>query len=68
MAMKLKKNIGPKNRTARLIVGIVLIILSLYFRDGWLPLLGVIVGIIMILEAVFSVCVWHSLRGTKDMR
>jgi len=67
--MKFDKNIGPKNRTARLLTGIILILFSLTFMNlGVLPLIGIAVGIILILEAVFSFCIVHGIRGTKDMR
>ena len=65
----IQHNIGPKNRTARLLTGIILILFSLTFMNlGVLPLIGIAVGIILILEAVFSFCIVHGIRGTKDMR
>jgi len=67
--MKFEKNIGPKNRTARLLAGVILILLGLMFlNQGVLPLIGIVLGVIFILEAVFSYCILHGLRGTKDMR
>ena len=67
--MKFEKNIGPKNRTARLLAGIILILFSLTFMNrGILQVVGIAVGIILILEAVFSFCIVHGIRGTKDMR
>jgi len=67
--MKCEKNIGKKNRAARLVVGIVLIALSFAFAErSWLFYLGVIIGVIMIAEAASARCVWHAFRGTKDMR
>ena len=67
--MKFDKNIGPKNGTARLHTGIILILFRLTFMNiGVLPLIGIAVEIILILEAVFSFCIVHGIRGTKDMR
>lgn len=67
--LKSRKNIGPKNRTARLIVGIILIILSLIFYNSKVfSIIGLALGIIFILEAIFSYCIVHGIRGTKDMR
>ena len=65
----IQHNIGPKNRTARLLAGVILILLGLMFlNQGVLPLIGIVLGVIFILEAVFSYCILHGLRGTKDMR
>ncbi|MFA4820065.1 MAG: YgaP-like transmembrane domain [Candidatus Aenigmatarchaeota archaeon] len=68
--MKFKKNIGPKNRIARLVAGIILILLSLIYFDAnkILSAVGIILGIIFLLEAAFSYCLLHGIRGTKDMR
>lgn len=67
--MKLKKNIGPKNRIARLVAGLLLVLAGLFYLDqSNLSLAGIALGIILILEAAFSFCVVHGIRGTKDMR
>lgn len=65
--MKLEKNIGPKNRIARLIAGLILISASLYYSNNW-SIIGDILGAILVLESIFSYCIIHGIRGTKDMR
>lgn len=67
--MKLEKNIGQKNRAGRAIIGALLIAASLIKIDSGLPAyIGLAVGTIFVLEAVFSYCLLHGVRGTNDMR
>ncbi|GEM_PF-2168212 len=68
--MRLGKNIGPKNRLARLVAAIILFALAYYYYDAANPLvwLAAILGIIFLAEAASSFCVLHGIRGTKDMR
>lgn len=65
--MKLEKNIGPKNRIARLIAGMILIIVSIYYPNN-LSTIGIVLGVIFLAEALLSYCIIHGIRGTKDMR
>ena len=66
--MKFKKNIGPINRAARIIVGAAIIGLSAYYTNEPWRFVGVAIGGFMIAEGIFGFCVWHTYRGTKDMR
>lgn len=66
----MKRNIGPKNRIARLVAGIVLIVLGLLYlnQNQIASPVAIVVGIVLILEAAFAYCIVHGIRGTKDMR
>lgn len=68
--MKFRKNIGTKNRIARLVAGIVLVVLGLmYLSQSQIPsIIGIVLGVIFLLEAAFSYCIVHDVRGAKDMR
>ena len=66
--MKFEKNIGPINRTGRMAIGVLLAILSFYYLQMPWQLIGTGLGILMIVEGIFGFCVWHTYRGTKDMR
>ena len=66
--MKFEKNIGPINRIGRLVVGIPLAILSFHYLQMPWQLTGTGLAILMIIESIFGFCVWHTYRGTKDMR
>jgi len=70
MCFKYTKNIGPINRIARLLAGVILIAAGfyLYGQKPILPFALALIGIIMILEAAGSYCIIHGIRGTKDMR
>ncbi len=65
----MKKNIGPKNRLSRIIIGLVIIAIALHIGlsnvISW-PI--VVVGIVVLLEGLFSYCVVHGAKGTCDMR
>lgn len=68
--MKLKKNIGPKNRAARLIAGLLLLVAAAYYFDKSLfaGIVCIVAGTVLILESILSFCIVHGIRGTKDMR
>jgi hypothetical protein len=64
----MKKNIGTKNRAARFVIGLLLLAVSVYYlQDAWM-LIGSVVGAFMMVEAAAGFCLWHSIRGTSDMR
>ena len=68
--VKYQKNIGHKNRAARLAAGIVLVAAGALSFNGQ-PIIAaasVMLGVILLLEAASSCCIIHGLRGTKDMR
>lgn len=64
----MKQNIGPKNKAARALIGAALIDLSALFFPNTLSWIGFALGTIFVLESIFSYCVVHGVRGTKDMR
>ena len=70
MCFKYTKNIGPINRIARLAIGGVLLLAGFYLlgERPILPYALALIGVGMIIESAAGFCVWHSIRGTKDMR
>jgi len=70
MCFKYEKNIGPINRIVRLAIGGVLLLSGFYLfgQRPILPFVLALIGIGMIIESAAGFCVWHSIRGTKDMR
>jgi hypothetical protein len=65
-----KPNIGPKNRVARLIAAALLFAIAGLYYDLSNPWVWVAIalGLVMVFEGLFSYCIFHGLRGTKDMR
>ncbi len=56
----MKKNIGNLDKTIRIIIGIVILALGVYFRSWW----GLI-GILPILTAIVGWCWLYALIGTS---
>lgn len=54
----MKTNVGNTDRTIRIIAGIVIIGLGLYYQSWW----GVI-GLITLLTGIFRSCVLYSILG-----
>ena len=68
--MKFEQNIGLKNRAARIVAAALLFaIAGLYFsaENIWVWI-AVILGVIFLLEGLFSFCILHGIRGTREMR
>ena len=65
---KFRKKIGPKNRMARAVAGVAIVALSAYYLNEPWRFVGVAIGGFMIVEAIMGFCIWHLMRGTKDMR
>ncbi len=65
-----EKNIGPINRVARLFLGIIFILCAAFvFKNpAYLQFIFIFIGVLLILEAALGYCIWHGLRGTKDLR
>ena len=55
---------------ARLAAGGILLLAGFYLfgQKPILPYALALVGVGMIVEAAAGFCIWHSVRGTKDMR
>ena len=66
--MNFEKNIGKKNRQGRALIGAFLIAISLINYREPLAYAGLAIGALFVLEAIFSFCLIHGIRGTKDMR
>ena len=65
------RNIGPRNRAARAIYGLVGIALAAYglANAQWaVALIGVLIALFGIGQAATGVCVFHAAKGTCDMR
>ncbi len=65
-----EKNIGPLNRIARLFLGIIFILFAAFIfkNPAYVQFILLCIGVLLILEAALGYCIWHGLRGTKDMR
>jgi uncharacterized membrane protein HdeD (DUF308 family) len=59
----MKKNIGTKDRIARLILGIILIILAFFTANISIKILLSVIAIVAIFQAAVSWCVLYSLLG-----
>lgn len=70
--MNLEKNIGPKNRTVRTVLGVILSISGFYLftvrQDVVLALVAGLFALIFFWEAAKGYCIVHGILGTKDMR
>jgi len=61
------KNVGPADRLARLILGVVLIALVIFFHQWW-AILAAVLGVILILTAAFSTCGLYTLFGINTCK
>lgn len=68
--MKCDRNIGSKNRIARLIAGVAAFFITFFYFDSGsiITYIGIVLGIILVLETASARCVWHAIRETNDMR
>lgn len=56
-------NIGSRDRTIRLVLGIVLIVLGIWLRGFWL--LAVLVGAVLVVTGLVRVCPAYTLLGFR---
>lgn len=59
----MKTNVGSTDRTLRIIAGVVIIALGLYYQSLW----G-IVGLIPLLTGLFRSCVLYSILGINTCK
>lgn len=65
---KMQRNIGPRNRFERGVIGFALLFLG-FLSNNWLVFTIVLfLGSVMIGEAFSGHCIYHHIRKTKDMR
>jgi len=59
----MKANVGSTDRIVRLVLGVVIILLGIYFKSWW----GVI-GIIPVITALLNFCPAYSLIGVSTKK
>lgn len=67
------RNIGPADRTLRLVLGAALILVALAsgwpaFQGGLLRAMAVIAGVVLMLTAAVRVCPLYTLLGMRTCR
>jgi succinate-acetate transporter protein len=57
----MQANVGKNDKTLRLIVGLVLLILGIMYRSSTIGVIAGIVGIIVLLTSLFGFCPMYSI-------
>ena len=65
---EMHKNIGPKNRFERGVLGLVLLLLGFSSSNWFLFSVLLFLGSVSVGEAFSGHCIYHHLRKTRDMR
>lgn len=63
--MNMTPNIGSTDKIARLAIGAVLILLSLFGAIGGWGWFGVVIGVVLVATALMNWCPGYSLLGVK---
>lgn len=65
----MKKNVGKTDRIIRFVIGFVLLILTwIYTLSGWLNIVLIIVGILMIVTSLVGKCCLYSWLGKNTCK
>ncbi|WP_166415989.1 YgaP family membrane protein [Cochlodiniinecator piscidefendens] len=64
----MKQNVGQFDRILRALLGVVLIVLAVFYLVGWLKWGALLVGAVMLFVALSKSCPIYSLLGIKTCK
>lgn len=64
----MKKNVGSTDKVVRLVLGVILGILGIVYIETTLGIIGLIVGIVLILTALFGRCILYYPFGISTCK